>query len=202
MDGESKGPGAGKKKTKSYVRDICYIGVFCAVLVVCSYIALPLGEISFTLQTMAVCLCAALLGWKRGAICVLCYILLGVCGVPVFSGFKNFYALIASASAGYVVGFVFTAIIVGAAADAFRGRWAGKRTAFRAVAMISAMVLGVAVCYFFGTAWFMFIYKGTASGENLQLALTLCVYPFILPDILKIALSYLLYERLKRRISI
>ncbi|MGN1104046.1 MAG: biotin transporter BioY [Candidatus Coproplasma sp.] len=193
-----------KKNTKKgiNIRDICYISLFAAVIVVCSWIAIPISEISITLQTMGVCMAAGFLGWKRGTVCVLCYILLGICCVPVFSGFKNFYALIASASAGYVIGFIFTALIVGFTSDKLHliGKRVTNNAAKQVVQLIIlalAMIAGVAVCYVFGTLWFMLIYKGSVTTSNLQIALSFCVYPYIIPDLIKIVLSTFLVNYLK-----
>lgn len=187
---------------KLYIKDICYIALFTAVIAVCSWIAIPISEISITLQTMGVCMAAGFLGWKRGVVCVLSYILLGICCVPVFSGFKNFYALIASASAGYVIGFIFTALIVGFTSDKMHliGKKVTNNVAKQVVQLIIlalSMVVGVAICYLFGTLWFMLIYKGSVTTTNLQIALTYCVYPYIIPDIVKIVLSTFLVNYLK-----
>lgn len=191
---------------KKFLRDVCYIALFAAVLTVCSWIAIPISEISITLQTMGICMAAGFLGWKRGTLCVLAYILLGVCCVPVFSGFKNFYALIASASAGYVIGFIFTALIVGLATDKLH--LIGERHTNRVkvqilqlVVLAAAMIVGVAVCYFFGTLWFMVVYKGSVTASNLQTALTFCVYPYILPDVIKIVVATVLVNYLKRYVK-
>lgn len=191
---------------RKYLRDICYIALFAAVLTVCSWIAIPISEISITLQTMGVCMAAGFLGWKRGTLCVLAYILLGVCCVPVFSGFKNFYALIASASAGYVIGFIFTALIVGIATDKLhligeRHTSKVKVQILQLVVLAAAMIVGVAVCYFFGTLWFMVVYKGSVTAGNLQIALTFCVYPYILPDVIKIVVATILVNYLKRYVK-
>lgn len=79
----------GKRMAKSAAREICYTAMFVAIITVCAWISIPIGEIPITLQTMGVCLAAALLGWKRGAIATAVYILLGLCGVPVFTGFTG-----------------------------------------------------------------------------------------------------------------
>lgn len=188
---------------KSFLRDICYIALFAAIITVCSYLAIPIGEISVTLQTFAVCAAAGLLGWKRGVLSVVIYILLGICGIPVFSGFKNFYALLGGASAGYVIGFLFTALLTGFATDNLhkigdkaKNKTLGQITEL--IMLVIAMIIGVAVCYFFGTFWFMTVYKGSVSAENLQTALTFCVYPFIVPDLIKIIIAAILVNRLKR----
>ncbi len=192
-----------KLKRGLYVRDICYIALFTAVLTVCSWIAIPIGDIPITLQTMGVCMAAGFLGWRRGMLCIIAYILLGVCCVPVFSGFKNFYALIGSASAGYAIGFIFTAFIVGITSDKLKlvgDRLTSKvkRHIVQLILLALSMAVGVAVCYVFGTLWYMVIYKGSVTANNLQLALTYCVYPYLLPDLIKIIGATFLVNYLKR----
>lgn len=200
-------PSEKKPRFKLYIRDICYIALFATVIAICSWIAVPISEISITLQTMGVCMAAGFLGWKRGTLSVLAYILLGVCCVPVFSGFKNFYALIASASAGYVLGFLLTALIVGFTSDRLhfigvklKGGAAGQIV--QLVVLALSMVIGVAVCYLFGTLWYMAVYKGSVTADNLQIALTYCVYPYILPDLIKIVLATFLVNYLKRYVRL
>lgn len=194
-------------RRKLFIKDICYIALFAAVIVICSWIAIPISEISITLQTMGVCMAAGFLGWKRGTLCVICYILLGICCVPVFSGFKNFYALIASASAGYVIGFIFTAFIVGLVSDKMhlignRVKGNAAKQIVQLIILALAMAVGVAVCYVFGTLWFMLIYKGSVTTSNLQIALTYCVYPYIIPDLVKIVLATFLVNYLKGYIKL
>ncbi len=195
-------------KRSRYIRDMCYIALFAALLAICSwlYFTVPGTDIPVTLQTLGVCMAAGVLGLKRGAICITVYILLGICGVPVFSGYKNFYALIGSASAGYVIGFIFTAVLVGLASDKLRligkkARDGVKSRILQLAVLAAAMIAGVAVCYVFGTLWYMLIYKGSATTSNLQIALAYCVYPYLLPDFVKIVLAAALVDRLKKYVK-
>lgn len=171
------------KKKKFKTIDIVYIGLFAALIAVCAWISIPL-TVSFTLQTCAVCLTAGLLGWKRGTLTVLVYILLGMVGLPVFTGFKSGIAAVTGPTGGYIVGFIFTALIVGLAADRL-----GKRLWVN----ILFMAIGILVCYLFGTVWFMIAYKVTFVS-----ALTTCVIPFLIPDAVKIAVAAILVNRLKK----
>lgn len=171
------------KKKKFKTIDIVYIGLFAALIAVCAWISIPL-TVSFTLQTCAVCLTAGLLGWKRGTLTVLVYILLGMVGLPVFTGFKSGIAAVTGPTGGYIVGFIFTALIVGLAADRL-----GKRLWVN----ILFMAIGILVCYLFGTVWFMIAYKVTFAS-----ALATCVIPFLIPDAVKIAVAAILVNRLKK----
>lgn len=172
-----------KKKEKFKTLDLAYIGIFAALIAVCAWIAIPL-TVSVTLQTFAVCLTAGLLGWKRGTASVAVYILLGMIGLPVFTGFKSGIAAVTGPTGGYIVGFIFTALIVGFAADKL-GKKIWQNIVF--------MTVGILVCYLFGTVWFMIAYKVSFVS-----ALSACVFPFLLPDAVKIVLAAVLVNRLKR----
>ena len=172
-----------EKKKKLKALDLAYVGLSAALIAVCAWIAIPL-TVSITLQTMAICLVAGLFGWKRGALSVIIYILLGMFGLPVFTGFKSGLAVITGPTGGYVLGFIFTAIIVGIATEKV-----GKKI----WQCILFMAIGVLVCYLFGTIWFTIAYKVTFAS-----ALSTCVFPFLLPDAVKIIVASILVNRLKR----
>ncbi len=172
-----------KTKKRLKTMDIVYIGVFAALICVCAWIAIPL-TVSITLQTFAVCLTAGLLGWKRSILSLIVYILLGIAGLPVFTGFKGGIAVIAGPTGGYIAGFLFTVLIVGLASDTFgRKMWSN----------IVFMIIGILVCYLFGTLWFVIAYKTTFLS-----ALSVCVFPFLIPDAVKIVLAAFLVNKLKR----
>lgn len=165
--------------------DLSRIALCTALLVLCSWISIP-AAVPFTMQTFAVTLLAAVLGGKKGIISVLVYILLGAVGLPVFSGFRSGAAVILSSTGGYIIGFVFIAAIVGFTCDKFG-------TSLPAI--IVSGLLGLIICYGFGTAWYMWIYtKGT---KTLAAVLSSCVVPFIIPDIIKIILASLCAKKLK-----
>ena len=183
------------------VKTVTYVAMFTAVIAVCSQLAVHVGEIPYTLQTLAVCLTAGLLGLKKGTLAVATYIIMGVFGIPVFSGFKNFYALIGGASAGYVIGFIFTAVVVGITSDFLKTKLCDELNITALLILGLSMVVGVAVCYFFGTLWFMFVYKGSATTANLQIALAYCVYPYVVADLIKIVVATMLTARLKKYVK-
>lgn len=174
---------------KLHTRDLAYIAVFAALMAICAWIAIPTPwEISFTLQTMAVFLAVGLLGGKRGTLAVLVYILLGAVGVPVFAGFQSGAGYLLGTTGGYIIGFLFSALVM----------WALERfTAGKLWALGLAMAAGLFVCYGFGTAWFMAVYTRTKGAMALGTALGWCVTPYILPDLLKISLALLLTNRLR-----
>ena len=168
------------------IREIAYTALGVALMIICSWLSVPL-TVPFTMQTFAVCLVAALFGLKIGMWAVAVYLLLGIAGVPVFAGFEGGLGYLLGATGGYLVGFLLTALVVGIAADK-RGR--GKKV------LISAMVVGVLLCYALGTAWFVLVYTRTSGPVGVATALVWCVLPYVIPDMVKIVMAALLTNRL------
>lgn len=172
--------------------DLALVALFAAVMAVCSWITVP-AAVPFTLQTMGVFLAVGLLGGKRGTISVLVYLFLGAIGLPVFSGFAGGLGYMMGATGGYIIGFLFSALIM----------WFMEKAFGRDMkVLILSMVLGLILCYAFGTAWFMTVYSGSNGPIDLATALGWCVFPFIIPDAIKIAVACLLIRRLRPAIHI
>ena len=172
--------------------DLALVALFAAVMAVCSWITVP-AAVPFTLQTMGVFLAVGLLGGKRGTISVLVYLFLGAIGLPVFSGFAGGLGYMMGATGGYIIGFLFSALIM----------WFMEKSFGRDMKiLILSMVLGLILCYAFGTAWFMTVYSGSNGPIDLATALGWCVFPFIIPDAIKIAVACLLIRRLRPAIHI
>lgn len=175
-------------KTKSAVYDITVTAVFAALIAVCSWITIPIGEVPFTMQTFAVCCAAGLLGAKRGVTATLIYIILGAVGVPVFSGFRGGIGVIMGTTGGYIIGFLLTALCTGIFSDKFNKKLP---------ALISGMVLGTLLCYTLGTAWYMVVYTAKTGAVGVSAVLMNCVVPFIIPDAAKISVAAFAVSRLK-----
>lgn len=177
------------RKSKTY--DMVYIAIFAVLIAICSWIAIP-TMVPFTLQTFGVFLAVGVLGGKRGTVAVLIYILLGAIGVPVWSGFMGGIGVLLNNTGGYIIGFLFIALIMWGAEKLFgRKNWV----------MIVSMALGLVVCYAFGTLWFMMLYLKNTGAIGLGTVLGWCVIPFIIPDILKMALAFILSRRLNKVIG-
>ncbi len=179
-----------EKRSKTY--DLVYISIFVVLMAICSWISIPL-TIPVTLQTFGIFAAIGLLGGKRGTIAVLIYILLGLVGVPVFSGFTGGPGIILGTTGGYIIGFLFTALLM----------WGMERIFGRSTFILAlSMVLGLIVCYAFGTVWFMAVYASSSGSVGIMAVLGWCVFPFILPDILKIVLALILTRRLAKVVQL
>lgn len=177
--------------TRSKTYDMVYIAIFAVLMAVCSWISIP-TTVPFTLQTFGVFIAVGVLGGKRGTLAVLVYILLGAVGIPVFSGFKGGIGALAGTTGGYIVGFLFSALVM----------WGIERLFGRKqIVQIISMIVGLFVCYAFGTAWFMVVYSRTTGAVGLGAVLGWCVIPFIIPDLIKIALAYGLSAKLRKYVA-
>ncbi len=169
-------------------KDMTRAAVMAALISVCSWISIP-AAVPFTLQTFGVFLSAGLLGGKLGFFSVLVYVLMGAAGAPVFSGFNGGLGVLLGGTGGYITGFLFASAAVWLITGIF-----GERTAVLAI----SMAVGLIACYAVGTAWFMIVYLRAADPVSLITALTKCVFPFIIPDALKICAALYLAKRLKK----
>ena len=172
--------------------DMAYIALFAVMIAVCSWISIP-ATVPFTLQTFGVFLAVGVLGGKRGTLAVLVYLLLGIVGLPVFAGFSGGIGCLLGTTGGYIVGFLFSALVMWA-----MERFLGKKPWVLAL----SMVLGLIVCYAFGTVWFMQVYAKTTGAIGLWTALGWCVFPYIVPDLVKIVLAMVLCKRLAAAIRL
>lgn len=158
------------------------IALFAAFMCVIAPWTVPIGAVPISLGTFAVYLCAGTLGWKRGGAAVAVYLLLGLIGLPVFTGFSGGVQKLAGPTGGYLAAYIPLAVIAGAFCDKIKKVWAYPL----------GMTLGTVVLYAFGTAWYCVM-----SGSEIVPALMACVVPFLAGDALKIACATVLSQRLR-----
>ena len=167
-------------------RKLAVQSLFAAAMAVCAWISVPLGEISFTMQSFALFLALFTLGGKSGVISFGVYLAVGAVGLPVFSGFQGGLGVLLGATGGYLWGFALAAILYWLMTHIF-----GER------AQVPAAVLGMILCYSCGTLWYLYAYAGQTAWWAVAAK---CVLPYLLPDALKIWLAAWLAQRLKRTI--
>ena len=170
------GNGVNDLKTK----DISLCALFAALLVICGWISIPLGSISFTMQTFGVFLALFTLGGKRGSLAVLIYLLLGAVGLPVFSGFQGGVGILAGPTGGFLFGFMLTCLFYWAVTFCF-----GDHPPAR----LTAAILGLLLCYVCALLWLR-QFTGAASF--------LWCLPFLLPDAVKIGIAWYIASRLRK----
>ena len=171
--------------------DMAYIALFAVLMAVCAWITVPLPKplVQFTLQTFAMFMALTTLGGRRGLYAMVVYLLLGAVGVPVFSGFRGGIGVLLDTTGGYIIGFVAAALVY----------WLLTARLGDSLPVKAAVcVLGLAVCYAFGTLWFVKVYGDTKGPISTLSALSMCVFPFIVPDLAKLALALWAGKRLEK----
>ena len=166
--------------------DLVYSALGAVLIALCSWVSIP-TNVPFTMQTFAVFCVLSILGGRCGTISIIVYIILAAIGVPVLAGFASGMGVVLGNTGGYIVGFIFIGLIYWLATGLL-----GKKLWVEIV----AMVVGIIMLYVFGTAWFMIVYARTDEPIGLAMALSWCVLPFIIPDLIKLGLALMLSRRI------
>ena len=137
---------ATKKETALGIRQMAMIGVMTAVTCIAApfSIPIPVSPVPLSLTTFILYLSVYILGTRNAFISYVIYLLLGLVGLPVFSGFSGGFAKLAGPTGGYLIGFLFMIPLTGILFE---------KTGKSFWKQFGAMVLGTLVCYLFGTVW-------------------------------------------------
>ena len=167
-------------------RDLARAALFAALTSISSRSSIPTA-VPFTLQTFAVFLALGVLGGRLGTLSVAVYLLLGAVGLPVFAGFQGGLGALLGATGGYLAGFLLTALTV----------WgAERRLGKSAPVFLVSCLLGLALCYLFGSVWFAAVYAAASGPVGLVTVLGWWVLAAVPPDLAKRALAVALSRRL------
>lgn len=170
------------KQTKTL--QLVFCALFAALTAVFSQISIAIQPVPINLATLSVFIAGGVLGAKYGAVSQAVYVLMGAVGLPVYAQFRGGLGMLAGPTGGYLAGYVLAALAVGLLCDRF-GR--------KPLVLILSMLFGLALCYLAGTAWFVFVRK-----TDFISALSLCVFPFLFGDALKIAAAAAVVPQLRR----
>ena len=174
-------------KSKMSVRDICYAGLFAAVIAVMAQISIPMPlGVPMTMQTFAITLAAVVLGAKLSALSSLIYLILGAVGIPVLANFSGGFDKFVGPTGGFLISFPLMAFIIGWGAE--------HRKDFKGADVI-ALVVGTVVNYVVGVALFCAVAKASVAT-----GITACVLPFIPTAIIKAVLASIIGFGVKNRI--
>ena len=145
-------------------------------------IPLPFSPVPISLTNFAIFLAIFVLGMKNGTISFIIYLLLGAVGVPVFSSFRGGLQVLAGPTGGYLIGFIFLALIMGFALEHFDRKL---------VPTIIGIIIGMAVCYAFGTVWLAKLLS-LSFKEGLMMG----VIPYLPGDAAKIIIAAIVGPKL------
>ena len=158
-------------------------------LCVFSVITIPIGPVPISLSLFAVLVVSIILGTKKAVTAVLIYILLGCIGFPVFSGFGSGLQTLLGPTGGYILSYLPISFIVATASRKYN-------QSKNAVPMLISCFFALIVGYIFGTIWYIFI-----TSVSLSNALRICVYPFVIPDIIKCTCAVFVSKKITTHFS-
>ena len=170
---------------KIKTHDLTITAIFSAIICILSVITIPIGTIPISLSLFAIMLSAISLDAKKGVMSVVIYILIGALGIPVFSGFKGGFHILFGPTGGFIISYIFVSLIMS---------FASQKTNKKLTLFIFSL-LSLAVCYIFGSFQYALIMK--VSFYN---SLFVCVYPFVVFDVLKAVLAINIGVKLKKLI--
>ncbi len=173
---------------KTSLRQLVTVGAVTAVTCVLAPISvvLPFSVVPVSLGFLAVYLSVYVLGWRWGLVSCALYLLLGLVGLPVFSGFSGGLAKLAGPTGGYLVGYLPMVLVAGLFIDYTRHK------AWHA----AGLLFGSLCAYGLGTLWLAHVQNITFGA-----ALSVAVLPFLPWDLAKMAIALIVGPVLRKRLG-
>ena len=165
----------GSREQKITTKALALIAVMTAVTCVLAPLSLPIGPVPISLTNLAIYFAIYILGTKRATISYVVYLVIGLVGVPVFSGFTGGPGKLFGPTGGYLIGFIFMALVAGIFIDKFEKKF---------LYSMLGMILGTVVCYALGTIWLAY-----QAQLDFKAALFAGVIPFIPGDLIKMIVA-------------
>lgn len=166
--------------------DITFTAVGVALITVGAWVSVPLGPIPFTLHTLALAFVLVGMSARQATLSVVLYIALGGLGLPLFAGMKGGLASLAGPTGGFLLGFLVAAFV-----SLLVRRLMAEGSARDVVTVVAMLVCS----YGLGMWWLM-----TSTGMGFAPAFAAACAPFIIPDIVKVAVGITLARAVKHAV--
>ena len=170
------------RQTKAIYR-LTAVAMCVAIITLCAWISIPFS-VAVTMQSFAIFLIAGLFPIYISLPASILYIFLGAIGVPVFAGFNAGAGVFIGASGGFLMSFPIVVLLL----SMLRKHYSTNNAIY-----LILMILGLLMCYVCGLLWYKFMFQPNMS---LQAAFTVCILPFIIPDVIKILLVTIVFKKL------
>ncbi len=168
------------KSALNKTRRIAEIATCVALVVLSSIISIPMPiGVPVTLQTFAVAFVGFLFGAKTGLATMLCFILVGITGLPVFSSFGGGVGVLIGPTGGFIFGFLPFVVLVGIGRDS--------------KAKYACAFLGLLVCHILGAEWYSLV-----TDASFETSIAVMSLPFLLKDVVFVLFS----ERVAKRVAV
>lgn len=175
------------------IRRMSRCALLAALMCLCGWISVPAGTVCLTMQSFGVFLTVLLLGGLDGTVALLLYLLLGIVGLPVFSGGRGGLGVLLGPTGGYLLGFALLGLLYWLLEEAGTFAFADRH---RVGALLEKpfvrCALGLAACYLSAAVWYHI-----RCQVPLSWAFAVCVVPYLLPDGLKLWLAICIHQRLR-----
>lgn len=173
-------------KSKLSVKQMAVIAIMTAVTCILAPLSLPIGPVPISLTNLVIYFSLYILGMKLGTISYVIYLLIGLVGVPVFSGFTSGPAKLFGPTGGYLIGFIPLALIAGFFIEKFADKW---------YLCLVGMIIGTAVCYMLGTLWLAY-----EASMDFKAALWAGVIPFLAGDFIKMVIAMIVAPKIRKQL--
>lgn len=175
-----------KRKARSATKNLTYIALMLAFICVMAQIVIPLPftPVQITLATLGVYITCAVFGFK-GLVAVICYVLAGAIGLPVFAAFQGGFGVILGPTGGYIIGYILCGIPI-----AFLG-------AKGRIWLLLSLIFGFLLCSISGCLWYMYV-----ADANLKNAVLLTIVPFIPGDAMKMILTLVFAPKFRKALRL
>lgn len=172
------------QKKKFSLTQLIFMALMAAVMCIAGPLAVPIGPVPITLTNLVIYIAVGVLGTVQGTISYCLYLLLGMVGLPVFSGYAGGLGKLAGPTGGYLIGFIAMALIGGIVMEVSHRKL---------IPTLIGWFIGTAVDYLLGTLWFMYIMHTTFMQT-----MAVCVFPFIIGDCIKLIAGVMLGRQLHK----
>ncbi|MEE8886816.1 MAG: biotin transporter BioY [Eubacteriales bacterium] len=179
------------RNSDTKTRNLVFCALMAAVMCVLSPFAVPVGPVPITLATLVLYFMIYIIGWKRSIISTAIYILLGIVGLPVFSGGNAGPGVIAGPTGGFIIGYIPMIVVMGILMEKHRTNSLKDH-----VLCMIYMIIGTVVLYAVGLVWFMIMMQ-----SDFATAFAACCAPFIVNDLIKMALAMIFGPMLHSRLA-
>jgi biotin transport system substrate-specific component len=173
------------------LRMTAYTSLFTALIIIGSYLSIPIGPVPIVLSDLFVMLAGLFLGYKWGTASVALFLALGFLGLPVFSGGKAGLAVLFGPTGGFLVGYLLAAALVGLLAGQ------GKSSIVKNLAVL---LVGYVLVYAIGVPWLKAVVHLPWAGA-LAAGLTPFIPGTIIKTIAALALGRVLLPRFRQSLA-
>ena len=159
-----------------------------ALLCLLAPLSIPIGPVPITLSLFVIYIISYVLDVNTAIISVFIYLLIGAAGIPVFAGYKSGIGIILGPSGGYLISYLLIVYI----SSYINNKYPNKK-----IVQLFAMFISLIICYIIGTIWFS-VFKKMTFVESLFI----CVFPFIITDMIKIIAACIIGTEIRQRLRL